>query len=418
MSEAPTRYGSTALDYSPEDSRAAGRQLLKDIDRILPFIEARAGENEKQGRVGDAIVEALTGAGMFRSLTPHQYGGLEIDPAAFNEATYRIASRCASSGWVAGLVAVHNWQIAHFSKKAQDEYFSTGPDTRASSSYAPTGNARSVGGGFELSGRWDFSSGVDHAEWAILGAVIRDIEAPEFRSFLVNKHDLTILEGSWNVTGLRGTGSKSVSLDNVFVPDHMTHRIVDVFERNEPGMSVNDRPLYRLPWLSIFWYAIGACAIGAAQGGIDAFIAINRKRIAPSSQKPAAMNPFLHVRTAEAQGAVDLHHARMIQNWDTMFEVVTTGQEVPQLMSRRSRFESANAVTDCYRALGGVYQVAGGGVINETNPIQRFYRDLMAMVNHPTANMEGMATLYSQSMFGVPATPFDRCSMGALAATT
>lgn len=403
------------FEYSPERSRAAGQRLLADVDAVLPIVLEHAAAAERLGRVPDAVVDALSAAGMFRAVTPCQYGGLEVDPASFFEAAYRIASRCASSGWFAALVSIHNWQMAHLGEDAQDAYFATGPDTRSSSSYAPTGTAESAPGGFRLSGRWDFSSGVDHAGWAILGAVIRDIEEPEFRSFVVPRRDFEIDHDSWEVTGLRGTGSKSVVLHDIFVPDHMTHRIVDVHERSEPGMRVNDRPLFRVPWLSAFWYAIGATAIGAARGGLDAFLDRNRARVAASTQRPAAGNPFLHLRVAEAQGKVDLHHARMRQNWTEMFDAVCDAPECPRLLAKRCRYEASNAVIECFHALGAVYENAGGDVIREGHPVQRFYRDLMAMTNHPAGNVDRMATLYAQELLRVPDRPFDRTQMGSLA---
>jgi len=401
--------------YAPEQSRAAGQRLLAAVDGVLPLVAEHAEEAERLGRVPDAVVDALGAAGMFRAVTPHQYGGLEVDPAAFFEAACRVASRCASTGWFASLIGIHNWQIAHLGQEAQDEYFAPGPDTLASTSYAPTGQAESVSGGFRVSGRWDFSSGVDHAAWAILGAVIRDIEAPEFRSFVVPRRDFEIDQGSWEVTGLRGTGSKSVVLDGALVPEHMTHRIVDVHERNEPGMRVNDRALFRVPWLSAFWYAIACPAIGAARGGLDAFLDINRARVAASSQRRAAGNPFLHLRVAEAHGRVDFHHARMRQNWTEMFDAVRDAPECSRLLAKRSRYDASNAIMDCFHALGAVYENAGGDVIREGHPVQRFYRDLMAMTNHPAGNVDRMASLYGQELLGLPDRPFDRTQMGSLA---
>lgn len=402
---------SAAVDYAPS---ASDGEFLSRIDAVLPMIKARAAETETLGRASDEVTSALIEAGMFRSLTPQQYGGLEVHPATWCEATYRVASSCASSGWFAGLVSVHNWQIAHLSKKMQDEYFAEGPDARASSSYAPTGKVESTEGGFNISGRWDFSSGVDHCKWAILGAVIKDIDEPEFRSFVVPSSDFRIVPDSWQVTGLRGTGSKSVVIEGAFVPEHRTHRVVDVLAGTEPGMQHNDRPLYRIPWMSIFWYAIGATAIGAARGGVDAFLDINRERVSPASGRPAAANPFLWTRLAEADHTVDLHHERMLSNWVRMYDQVCSEPAVERTLSRASRFDSSKAVLDCFHALGHVYEIAGGGVIHNTNPVQRFYRDLMAMVNHPAGNLEGMAMIYSKQLLGIPPDEFDKASMGAL----
>src|SRR5438067_8596686 len=167
--------------------RAADAEgFLTRIDALLPDVCARAAETEQLRRIPDDIIRALTEVGVFRAMQPRQWGGLELDHAIFYEGMVRIASACASTGWVASVVGVHPWQIALFGNEAQREVWGDDPDARASSSLAPTGAARRVDGGFHVSGRWHFSSGVDHCGWALLGAVVPDDgSGAEFRTFLV-----------------------------------------------------------------------------------------------------------------------------------------------------------------------------------------------------------------------------------------
>src|SRR5690348_8720477 len=164
--------------------------FLAGITVLLPEIRARASETERAGRVSDDMVQALAKAGVFRAVQPRQWGGLELDLATFYQGMVLIASACGSTGWVASVVGVHPWQIALFANEAQRDLWQDDPDARASSSYAPTGSVRRVGGGFDLSGRWHFSSGVDHCSWVLLGAVIPDEgNGAEFRTFLVPRSD-------------------------------------------------------------------------------------------------------------------------------------------------------------------------------------------------------------------------------------
>ena len=129
----------------------------------------------------------------------------------------------------------------------------------------------------------------------------------------------------------------------------------------------------------------------------------------------AAGNLFLHLRVAEAQGRVDRHHARMRQNWTEMFDAVCDAPECSRLLAKRSRYDASNAIMDCCHALGSVYENAGGDIIREGNPVQRFYRDLMAMTHHPAGNVDRVAALYGQELLGLPDRPFDRTQMGSLA---
>ena len=122
--------------------------------------------------ISSEVIGWLTKADMFRAVQPRQWGGLELDVGTFFEAAVRIASACGSTGWVASVVGIHPWHIAMFDPQAQSDVWSANPDALASTSYAPTGQARPVPGGFRLSGRWGFSSGVDHCDWVILGAVV------------------------------------------------------------------------------------------------------------------------------------------------------------------------------------------------------------------------------------------------------
>jgi 3-hydroxy-9,10-secoandrosta-1,3,5(10)-triene-9,17-dione monooxygenase len=276
---APTEL---ALPYR-ERCHAAGRKLVADMVPILPELASRAAETEALGRMPDVSMETMIGAGVFRALTPRRWGGLEVDPAAFFEMTMTVAGACGSSGWIAGLVSVHSWQIALMSERMQTEFWHDSPDTRASSSYMPAGKVLSVPGGFRLSGRWGFSSGIDHSDWALLGAVVRDSGPLEFRTFVVPRSDFIIDHESWNVAGLKGTGSKALAVDGAFVPEYRTHRVSDVYQGTNPGCATNDGALYRLSWMSIFYSSISAAAVGAASGGLQAFLEDAKTRISPNT---------------------------------------------------------------------------------------------------------------------------------------
>ncbi len=211
------------LDLAPvkqPDTGEAGREdFLSGIADLLPTIRARAAETERLGRVPEDTIKLLTDADVFRAVQPRQWGGLELDLATFYEGMIQIASACGSTGWVASVVGIHPWQIALFANEAQREVWAEDPDARASSSYAPTGSVRRQGDGFHLSGRWSFSSGVDHCGWALLGAVVPDEgSGAEFRTFLVPRRDFTIDHESWRVSGLGGTGSKDVVVSGRLYP--------------------------------------------------------------------------------------------------------------------------------------------------------------------------------------------------------
>ncbi len=399
------------LDLAPltqRDTDAGTRErFLSGIDNVLPIIRARAAETERLGRIPEDIVLRLADAGVFRAVQPRQWGGLELDLATFYEGMIRIASACGSTGWVASVVGIHPWQIALFAKEAQREVWGENPDARASSSYAPTGSVQREGDGFRLSGRWHFSSGVDHCGWALLGAVVPDAgNGTEFRTFLVPRRDFTIDHESWQVTGLGGTGSKDVVVAGAYVPEHRTHRIVDVYNGTDPGFVVNDRPYYRLPWRLVFATTIAAPAIGAAAGAVDAFIEQNRDRVSAYGGPPVARNPALHRPLVRALTEVDAARTRVGATWTDFLSRLEAGQTIPYERRVQCLYKSAHAHMSCSGAVYELMGVNGGRTMATDAALQRFCRDLLAMRNHPAANVEFSATLYAQAKLGVEPPPF------------
>lgn len=403
-----------ALPYR-ERCTAAGRKLVADMAPILPELARRAAEAEALGRMPDAAMAAMIDAGVFRALTPRRWGGSEVDPTSFFEMTMKAASACGSAGWVAGLVSVHSWQIALMDERMQAEFWGEGPDTRASSSYMPVGKVTSVPGGFCLSGRWSFSSGIDHSDWVLLGAMVCDSGPREFRTFAVPSRDFTIDHESWNVTGLRGTGSKTLTVSDAFVPDYRTHRVTDVYRGSNPGFAVNDGALYRMSWMSIFYSAISAAAVGAATGALQAFIDDARTRVSPNTGAAAADNVFLHLRLANALGRVETVRRRLLGNWSELFDTVCRGETPTQHDWARNRFWGADTTAESYQAVSELFEAAGGGGIHADRPLQRFFRDLMAMRNHPTAMRERFAQIYVAHEMGLALPAFDASTMATLA---
>jgi 3-hydroxy-9,10-secoandrosta-1,3,5(10)-triene-9,17-dione monooxygenase len=393
-------------------AQSASDAFLHGIDALLPAIRQRAADVERLGAVSREVMNWLTEANVFRAMQPRQWGGLELDPATFFEGMVRIASACGSTGWVASVVGIHPWHIAMFDQRAQGDVWSGNPNAMASTSYAPTGQVRRVTDGFRLSGRWSYSSGVDHCDWVIVGAVVPDDEpaglGPEFRSFLVPRGDFIVDQESWQVTGLAGTGSKDVVVGDAFVPEYRTHSSTQVHERTDPGRAVNRGPLYQLPWSTVFPYAIGSPAIGAAVGALEAFIENNRQRVSVAGGRTVSVSPILQVRLAESLTDVEAARTRLALTWRDFLARVTRGEEVPYVLRTRCRYEVAHAIAQCANAVYRVLEVNGGRTMNADEPFQRFFRDLLAMRNHIAATLELNASAYALAKLGVPPPPFNR----------
>ena len=303
--------------------------VIAAVADLLPVLRQRAQETEDNRVVPAESVKALAETGFFRLLQPASHGGLEADPIAFYTAVRLIASACGSTGWVASVLGVHPWQLALFPAQAQEDVWGADPGTRMSSSYAPTGRARAVEGGYRLDGRWSFSSGCDHASWVLLGGIVLDDDGKpvDFRTFLLPAGDYAI-DDVWDTVGLRGTGSNDIVVDGAFVPAHRSLSFTDVTRCACPGQERNTGPLYRIPYGSVFSYAITTPIIGMATGAYDAHVAYQRDRVRASyvGQK-AAEDPFGQVRIAEAAGLIDAAWLALERNMAELMAHARRGRE-------------------------------------------------------------------------------------------
>lgn len=379
---------------------AAGRTFVQDVIAEREVIRAGCDLSEQNGSVPVESVQAMTRAGVFRALTPMQYGGLEMAPALFFEGVQKIAAADASAAWIGGQLNVHSFEIALMDKRMQDEFWADGPDTRASSSYAATGAWEQVDGGYRLNGTWAFSSGIDHAQWIIVGG--------EDRNFVVPKADGVVDMDSWDVSGLKGTGSRSFTLTNVFVPDHRTSLLWDRYLNQNPGWEVNDRPLYRISLGAIQNSTMANPAIGSTLGALVSFIEQSKvRRTRRGTGVSVTENPHLLVKLAASLSTAQMVRDRQLDNWRRLFDIALEGREATPLERMKVRFDSADALASCFDVIHSIWPVAGAMSILSSNPLQRVYRDLMAMRVHGAAGYENAAQMYAKALLGLPGPSFE-----------
>ncbi|WP_244817478.1 acyl-CoA dehydrogenase [Caballeronia sp. Lep1P3] len=388
----------------------AGQAFLKAIDAIAPVLRAGREQSERDCRVPDASVEAMLEAGVFRAFTPLQYGGLELSPADFYDGLMRIAQCDSSAAWIAGQIVCHNLEIAAMHPQMHEDFWGVyGPDARASSSYAPLGKTEPVEGGYMLDGRWTFSSGVDFAHYVVLGG--------GERNFLVPITDLVIDHDSWDVQGMRGTGSKAVTANKVFVPNHRIHVMADVVNDINPGYESITTPLYRgVSWMTVFYATAANTVIGTAMEAVNVFFEQSRNRYTKmGTGARLAENPFLNLKIADAKTRMNDIRMRTLNNWRHIFDQACKGEPISHQERLRVRFESADSFAACFDVVHDIWPMVGAVASQTSNPMQLIYRNLMASRVHGTGGKEFAAIAYSRSLLGLPAPEFKVVDFGAAA---
>ncbi len=342
--------------------------------------------NEDLGKLNNETVEIMKQSGVMKLLAPPQYGGNRAHPAEFAETVMKIASLDGSAGWVAGVVGVHPWELELMSPKLQQEIWGVDEDTWVSSPYAPMGVATPVEGGYRFTGHWQFSTGTDHADWVILGAFLADragekLMPPRFLHVVVPRSDYRIIEDSWQVVGLRGTGSKDVVIDDVFVPEYRVVDQTDLFSGKVARDAGMTEPIHRLPFYSIFPQGITAAVIGIAEGALNAHMDYQRDRHQINGFK-SVEDPYSMYAVSEAAGEIRASRAALLDNINRLYDTVAAGGEISleqRAVGRRTQIQAAWRAT---AAIDTILARSGGNGLRMNNPIQRYWRDAHMGLSH------------------------------------
>ncbi|MFF3261889.1 3-hydroxy-9,10-secoandrosta-1,3,5(10)-triene-9,17-dione monooxygenase oxygenase subunit [Streptomyces sp. NPDC002932] len=380
-----------------------GNEVLESVRALLPAIGKRAAATDEDRRIPDATIEELTGAGVFRMLQPARYGGLEADPVDFYQVVRAISAVCCSTGWVASVLGVHPWQLGLFPGRAQEDVWGEDQDTRVSSSYAPVGRLTPVDGGYRLAGRWSFSSGCEHASWALLGALVVGAQGRpvDFLTVLVPRSDYRI-EDMWDVVGLRGTASNDILVESAFVPGHRVLRNYEQARLKVPGQQVNPGPLYRLPFGAIFTSAITAPVVGAVSGGYASYVSRMKERVRLSLGGGSfAEDPFAQVAIARAASDIDATVLQMDRNLRELSQLASVGREIPMELRLRTRRDQVRGTERAVAAIDLLFKTAGGNALRRGNPVERAWRDAHAGSVHVANDVERALAMYGRGAFGL-----------------
>ncbi len=286
--------------------------------------------------------------------------------------------------------------------RAQDEIWGESPDILIASAFVfPAGHAYRTDGGYRLSGRWKFASGLDPSRWSMLGAIVHDETTGEgeYRMFLLPQSDYRPID-TWFVAGLKGTGSKDIEVTEAYVPAYRTLAVADARGASTPGAILNTGPLYRIPVFDMFPYVVAGAALGIAEGAIASFTEETVTRLAAYSATRMADYAAVQIRLAEASAAVYAARLVMLSRSEEAMAIAERG-EVPTVETKVAfRRDGAYAARLCTRAVDLLFEASGADGLYERREIQRAFRDVHAANSHNALTWDVAASLYGKVALG------------------
>ena len=325
--------------------------IQRNIEEVALALVDRAREVELNRRIPDDIFEMVRATGVYRILQPAEFGGHQGNPVDAFDAIFELARSCPSTAWVTAVCVLHQWIMGCFSMAAQEDVWGENDQVLLCGSYAPQGQTARAEGGVRLSGVWEFVSGCDNTNWALLGVMVS---------------------------------------------------LLAMTEGTSPGSK---HPLYGLPLLSLTPYAISTVGLGAAQGGYDAYVDQVMVRKARGGVleggKSLAGIPAVQSRVGEAAGYIDAGRLIIKTDLEENLAIVTSGRKIS--VSRRifCKRNEALATRMAVTAANAVYEGAGGAGLLAENRVQRAWRDANAVARHGGLNWDVQMSLYGSHILGL-----------------
>jgi 3-hydroxy-9,10-secoandrosta-1,3,5(10)-triene-9,17-dione monooxygenase len=374
-------------------------EIVRRVAAISPTLAEHARECDVLRKLTGESMAAMIKAGMFRIPQPRRVAGYELSLRTLADAVTSLSEACPSAGWVLMVMGAHHWCLGSFPEPAQDEIFGDGRDGLVAGTLSSQGTSSPVDGGFQVEGRWQFCSGVDHAHWVILGCADAATHRPSVH-VVVPRADLEV-DDTWRVMGLQGTGSKDVVAHNVLVP---LHRAIDtriLFRGASPHSTNHPTNLYRLSAEAMLSVSVSTAVLGSAKFALHQFIERTKERRVVLTGARKAEHAPTQVRLAEA--AAEIHSADLLIH-DILGEfdrLMTTGETFDNDHRVRAKWQAAYAAELCRRAVARMFSGSGAHAVYTPSALQAAFRNVNVGAQHASIDFDNSAEGYARARLGL-----------------
>jgi alkylation response protein AidB-like acyl-CoA dehydrogenase len=376
---------------------------VRRAQQLRPLIESAAVAIEQGRQVTAEVQAALHQAKLFRLYLPRTYGGEEVEPAIFVATIEELAKADASTAWCVAQASGCSLAAAYLDPAVAREIFGAAD---AVLSWGPVGqNAKAtvVDGGYRFSGAWPFASGSRHARWLAGHCPLVDADGkpqlwpdgkPMERTLLFPKSNATIHD-VWHVVGLRGTGSDSYTVSDVFVPAPYSFTRESADDRRETG------PLYRFTSYQLFGARFAGVALGIARAALDAFVQMASSKVPMLQTRPLRDSASVQSQVAQAEARLQASRALVFQTLEQMWDTASRGEVFSMHLRATLRLAAVHAVHQCKEVVETAYHLAGGTAIFENQAFERRMRDMHAVTQQVQSQISNFEVA-GQVLLGLP----------------
>ncbi len=394
-----------------QDNDSVDQEWAPTLERatnLAANLAPLAEETEAARQVRDEAMQALFKEHLLRHFQPERYGGDGAPWGIQFDIGRLLAQGCPSTAWIATVVAANNSYACRFPPSVQEEIYGDGPDALvANASVQKDVSIVAEEGGFRLSGRWKFASGIDHADWILIAGAVTEADGTptDLRQFMLIPARDWVIEDTWFVSGMRGTGSKDIFVDGAFVPADRALPMNDFWGPNPPGGEPDAPFIWRLPLGGYFGTSLLGPIVGMAEGGLKAYSDITGVRVGVMTGEAVANQPTVQLRLAESTAEIDTARRVLKDQIHRLRRLGEAGESPdPDSILAMNR-DRAFATRMCQNALERLAGSMGAMGIFNGNPVQRQFRDLNAAAMQIAVNYDRGMIPFGQKALGIePAT--------------
>ena len=383
-------------------------EALKRARAMIPFLREHAAANEEATTLVPAVVDALHENGLWRFMQPKVWGGMELDFVSYFDIPEMIGRGDASTSWVLSNIASHHRGLALWPKQAQEEIWGDNPDVLIASGIAYVQgtanrvNGRKVEDAIELSGKWEFSSGIDHSEWVQLACVVKDADGTPIDWLMcqVPRTQVEVID-DWQTLGMRGTGSRTVTCENIFVPGHRVLSMHVADPAHEfPGLKINTNSTYKPPTSALGGHCITGTMAGNAVSMMEHTTDLVKER--STSYTGKTMRDFQAVQRRVGMAGAKIYAVCLWLRNDCIEaqEIFRAGGTLDMATKLRYKRNCAMGMKLLGEAVDSLYEMLGANGIYDSSVMQRLYRDHHAAAGHFSFSTDAHLSAWGQVALG------------------